>query len=102
MARALSNARLFSAVSDLSAMLLGRRNFSAPSSNPVAKVFREGSRKVTKRVETKTAGVSGEKSSWMPDPVTGNFIPEDQFGQTDVAKLRQMLLNQRSGGAGMA
>lgn len=80
-----------------------RRNFSAPSSStPVSKAVREGGRKVMKRVEGKMEGVSAEKTSWMPDPDTGNFIPEDQFQQIDVAKLRQMLLNRRSGGEGSA
>uniref|UniRef100_A0A0C9QQU6 TSA: Wollemia nobilis Ref_Wollemi_Transcript_13689_673 transcribed RNA sequence n=1 Tax=Wollemia nobilis TaxID=56998 RepID=A0A0C9QQU6_9CONI len=34
--------------------------------------------------------------SWMPDPVTGCFIPEDQFGQIDVADLRESVLRDHS------
>jgi len=33
------------------------------------------------------------KSFWMRDPATGNWIPEDHFGDTDVAELRAKLLS---------
>nr|AJA33574.1 late embryogenesis abundant protein LEA3-5 [Pinus tabuliformis] len=32
---------------------------------------------------------------WMRDPATGNWIPEDHFGETDTAELRQKLLSSR-------
>nr|ABK22951.1 unknown [Picea sitchensis] len=32
---------------------------------------------------------------WMRDPATGNWIPEDHFGETDIAELRHKLLSSR-------
>ena len=32
---------------------------------------------------------------WMRDPATGDWIPEDHFGETDTAELRQKLLSSR-------
>lgn len=32
---------------------------------------------------------------WMRDPATGDWIPEDNFGETDIAELRQKLLSSR-------
>ncbi|KAF3782329.1 Late embryogenesis abundant protein [Nymphaea thermarum] len=96
----MASARFFSATSELSAAFISRRNFSATSSGAVVNAVRAGSRQVLQRMEDKSkAVVSGDKTSWMPDPVTGYFIPEDQFGQIDAAQLRQVLLSQRSDGA---
>lgn len=33
------------------------------------------------------------KSFWMRDPATGNWIPEDHFGDADAAELRAKLLS---------
>ncbi|CAN6469339.1 unnamed protein product [Victoria cruziana] len=96
----MASGKFFSAASEVSAVLVSRRYFSASSSAAVANAVRAGSRQVLQRMEEKSKGVvSGEKTSWMPDPVTGCFIPEDQFGQIDAAQLRQTLLSQRSDSA---
>ena len=34
--------------------------------------------------------------SWMPHPVTGYYIPEDHFGETDIAELRENILKVHS------
>ncbi|GLJ10829.1 hypothetical protein SUGI_0136050 [Cryptomeria japonica] len=37
-----------------------------------------------------------QRAAWMPDPVTGNFIPEDHFGEVDIAELREDILRRHS------
>ncbi|KAI3966926.1 hypothetical protein MKX01_017577 [Papaver californicum] len=36
-----------------------------------------------------------EESSWVPDPVTGYYRPENHADDIDVAELRETLLNQK-------
>ncbi|KAI3900952.1 hypothetical protein MKW92_018468 [Papaver armeniacum] len=36
-----------------------------------------------------------EESSWVPDPVTGYYRPENHADDIDVAALRETLLNQK-------
>nr|ADE76447.1 unknown [Picea sitchensis] len=51
--------------------------------------FPEGSKAVGGGGNTKRAAF------WMRDPATGDWIPEDHFGETDIAELRQKLLCSR-------
>lgn len=39
--------------------------------------------------------VERSKRFWMRDPHTGDWIPEDHFGQIDVAELREKLLSRK-------
>jgi len=36
-----------------------------------------------------------EKAFWMRDPATGDWIPEDHFGEIDPVDLREKLLPSR-------
>lgn len=45
--------------------------------------------------EEKVVG-SSEKVSWVPDPVTGYYRPENRADEIDVAELRSVLLNNRN------
>ena len=36
-----------------------------------------------------------EKAFWMRDPATGDWIPEDHFGEIDAVDLREKLLPSR-------
>lgn len=36
-----------------------------------------------------------KETFWMRDPKTGNWIPENHFGDTDVAELREKLLSKK-------
>ncbi|KAL5062567.1 hypothetical protein RYX36_024304 [Vicia faba] len=56
-------------------------------------------------VEVVKANVVNESSSvgnkdgtifWMKDPKTGNWIPENHFGEVDAADLRNKFLPKRS------
>ncbi|GAY60338.1 hypothetical protein CUMW_201210 [Citrus unshiu] len=42
-----------------------------------------------------SCGVKKEEF-WMKDPITGNWIPESQFNQIDVADLREQLLPRKN------
>jgi hypothetical protein len=42
------------------------------------------------------AAAGYRQRSWMPDPVTGYYIPEDHFGETDIAELRENILKNHS------
>ncbi|ERN02158.1 hypothetical protein AMTRI_Chr02g265570 [Amborella trichopoda] len=77
---------------------LNRRGFAAAAS-AVSNMMRENRPDHLNRVNNnKNSSNKGSKSSWMPDPVTGYYLPEDHFGETDVAQLREELLNQKGGG----
>ncbi|KAK4269014.1 hypothetical protein QN277_022224 [Acacia crassicarpa] len=44
--------------------------------------------------ESTMSGVGGkEKVFWMRDPMTGNWIPENHFGDIDVAELRNKYIS---------
>nr|WIW57643.1 late embryogenesis abundant protein LEA73 [Pinus tabuliformis] len=45
-------------------------------------------------------GAGYKKRSWMPDPVTGYYIPEDHFGEADVAEQRENILRVHSTNSG--
>jgi hypothetical protein len=36
------------------------------------------------------------KIFWMKDPKTGNWIPENHFGEVDVADLRNKFVSKKS------
>ncbi|TYG65459.1 hypothetical protein ES288_D06G187200v1 [Gossypium darwinii] len=37
-----------------------------------------------------------KEAFWMRDPKTGNWIPENHFGDIDVAELREKLLSRNT------
>ena len=53
---------------------------------------------LTSKVTDSRAQVCGVKKEefWMKDPITGNWIPESQFNQIDVADLREQLLPRKN------
>nr|WIW57642.1 late embryogenesis abundant protein LEA72 [Pinus tabuliformis] len=51
-----------------------------------------------KAVDKTVAGY--KKRSWMPDPVTGHYVPEDHFGEADVAEQRENILKVHSANSG--
>ncbi|XVE51788.1 hypothetical protein DITRI_Ditri02bG0069500 [Diplodiscus trichospermus] len=71
-----------------------RRSYAVAAENmevqPVASVMR----KATDLREQ----ISTEKkvdTFWMKDPKTGNWIPENHFGDIDVAELREKVLSKK-------
>ncbi|XP_010269579.1 PREDICTED: late embryogenesis abundant protein Lea5-D-like [Nelumbo nucifera] len=100
MARSFSNARLFYALVDGVSVSVNRRSYSTAAA--AAASVRGGGAMggMGKR------GGGGEErgkmnerteisSSWVPDPVTGYYRPENRGAEIDVAELREMVLNNR-------
>jgi hypothetical protein len=59
---------------------------------------RKAVEKVAKRImgkEVNTAAASGEKTPWVPDPVTGYYRPAGGAKEVDAAELRARLLTKR-------
>ncbi|KAG6606956.1 protein SENESCENCE-ASSOCIATED GENE 21, mitochondrial-like [Cucurbita moschata] len=81
MARSFSAVKIASAlVSDGLSNTLFRRGYAAAAPQSVAA-----------RIGAKTVK-STEKESWVPDPVTGYYRPENCAAEIDAADLRAMLL----------
>ncbi|OIW13377.1 hypothetical protein TanjilG_16486 [Lupinus angustifolius] len=92
MARFFSNAKLLSAlVLDGFSSSLTRRGYGAATATQSATKGGIGS------LSNKMAPKSGEgsnKVSWVPDPVTGYYKPEN-IKEIDVAELRATLLDKK-------
>ncbi|KAK8636046.1 hypothetical protein V6N13_004756 [Hibiscus sabdariffa] len=98
MARSFSNAKLFSSfVADGISSVISRRGYAAASQGIVSSGVRGGAgpgRSAAAAVKQEIAGGAKEKVSWVPDPVTGCYRPENSAKEIDVAELRAMLLKK--------
>ncbi|GMI73746.1 senescence-associated gene 21, Arabidopsis thaliana late embryogenensis abundant like 5 [Hibiscus trionum] len=97
MARSFSNARLFSAfVVDGISNVISRRGYAAASQGVVSTGIRGGAARTAAAAVKEEMAVGGakEKVSWVPDPVTGCYRPENSAKEIDVAELRAMLLKK--------
>ncbi|KAJ4727701.1 Late embryogenesis abundant protein Lea5 [Melia azedarach] len=99
MARSFSNAKLLSAfVVDGISNAVSRRGYATASPGVVSSVARgTGARSAAmlKKSGEEMVG-STEKVSWVPDPVTGVYRPENLANELDVADLRAVLLRQKN------
>nr|KJB23299.1 hypothetical protein B456_004G090700 [Gossypium raimondii] len=101
MARSFSNAKLFSTfVVDGISNVISRRGYAAASQGIVSSGIRGGAGRsaaaVVKKTGEEMSGGAKEKVSWVPDPVTGCYRPENCANETDVAELRATLLKNTS------
>nr|DAD33269.1 TPA_asm: hypothetical protein HUJ06_012120 [Nelumbo nucifera] len=87
MARSFSNARLFYALVDGVSVSVNRRSYSTAAAAAASVRGGEERGKMNERTEI--------SSSWVPDPVTGYYRPENRGAEIDVAELREMVLNNR-------
>ncbi|GMI73012.1 drought-induced 21 [Hibiscus trionum] len=75
--------------------LLSRRSYAVVTENmkkqAVASVMRKAA---DLRAEVSAADNAEKETFWMRDPKTGNWIPENHFGDIDVAELREKLLSK--------
>ncbi|GFS35620.1 Late embryogenesis abundant protein like [Actinidia chinensis var. chinensis] len=94
MSRSFSNAKLLSAlVADKISMALSRRGYAAvATSQGVASGSGRGAVVARAGVMAKKGGEESGKTSWVPDPVTGYYRPENRANEIDVAELRELLL----------
>ena len=99
MARSFSNAKVLSAVVfDGISNAIYRRGYAAASQGVVSSVARGGGAAARSGTVVKKTGeemaASGKKVSWVPDPVTGCYRPENTANEIDVAELRATLLKK--------
>ncbi|PSS08128.1 Late embryogenesis abundant protein like [Actinidia chinensis var. chinensis] len=95
MARSFSNAKLLSAYAvDRVSLALIRRGYAAASQG-VASASQGGGGAARGGVMGKKAGEESAKTSWVPDPVTGYYRPENRADEMDVAELREMVLKNK-------
>ncbi|KAL4383280.1 hypothetical protein GQ457_15G021580 [Hibiscus cannabinus] len=97
MARSFSNAKLFSSfLADGISNVISRRGYAAAASQGIVSSGVRGGagRSAAAAVKEEIAGGAKEKVSWVPDPVTGCYRPENSAKEIDVAELRAMLLKK--------
>ncbi|KAL4311122.1 hypothetical protein GQ457_01G053900 [Hibiscus cannabinus] len=95
MAGSFSNAKLFSTfVVDGMRIsnVFSRRGYAASAQGIVSSSGKRGG--AAAAVKGEIAGGAKEKVSWVPDPVTGCYRPENSAKEIDVAELRAMLLKK--------
>ncbi|XP_057770635.1 protein SENESCENCE-ASSOCIATED GENE 21, mitochondrial-like [Salvia miltiorrhiza] len=78
----------------LSSLFLTRRAYSVTAENVRVGLMAPAIRKAA-TVEAEGNTVAKE-AFWMRDPNTGNWIPENHFGEVDVAELRSKLLSKKT------
>ncbi|XP_057508866.1 late embryogenesis abundant protein Lea5-like [Actinidia eriantha] len=88
MSRSFSNAKLLSAlVADKISMVLSRRGYAAAAAS---QGIASGSVRGGVAARGGVIAKKGGKTSWVPDPVTGYYRPENRA----IAELREMLLTK--------
>lgn len=94
MARSLSNAKMLSSfvVNRISAVVTRRGYAATASQSGVSSGVRGGA----SNVMLKKGEKESTKTSWVPDPVTGYYRPEDQSKEIDAAELREILLKNKT------
>ncbi|KAE8676693.1 poly polymerase 2-like [Hibiscus syriacus] len=95
MARSFSNAKLFSSFFVEISNVVSRRGYAATSSQGfVSSGIRGGAGRSAAAAKEEMAGRAKEKVSWVPDPLTSCYRPENSAKEIDVAELRAMLLKK--------
>ncbi|MED6220590.1 hypothetical protein PIB30_046271 [Stylosanthes scabra] len=90
MARSLADSKALSALvrNEISKALTGYRGYASTAT--------AAARSDAIRSKKSSSGENkGDKVSWVPDPVTGYYKPEN-IKEIDVAELRATLLNKKS------
>ncbi|XP_021805180.1 protein SENESCENCE-ASSOCIATED GENE 21, mitochondrial [Prunus avium] len=97
MARSFSNAKLLSAlVADGFSSTIVRRGYAAGSQGVASSVVRGGGATNPRSVNVvKNSGEDNAfKVSWVPNPKTGFYGPENRAEEIDAAELRAALLKK--------
>ncbi|KAL2556678.1 senescence-associated protein 21 [Forsythia ovata] len=101
MARSFSNVKIVSAfvANKISAATTGRGYVAAaaapaPAQSGVSKSL-SGGGVGSNMMLKKGVEESGKTTSWVPDPVTGYYRPENQAAEIDAAELRALLLKNK-------
>ncbi|KAL6502810.1 hypothetical protein OROHE_023978 [Orobanche hederae] len=92
MARLFSNAKTVSAlVTNKVSAVVSRRGYASASQSGESSSVRIGAPNVFMFKK----GTEEVKISWVPDPVTGYYRPENQAKEIDPVELRAMLLKNK-------
>ncbi|CAK7348326.1 unnamed protein product [Dovyalis caffra] len=91
MARSFSNAKV---ISGLISRAINGRGFSAVASQGAAVSKARSSAASMVKKTGEEVGKSTEKTSWVPDPRTGFYRPENVIEEIDAAELRASLLKK--------
>ncbi|KAJ7977585.1 Late embryogenesis abundant protein [Quillaja saponaria] len=95
MARSFTNVKFLSAlIVDGFSTTISRRGYAAATQGVASKGGNGISSKMAKKTGEDTVG-NTEKVSWVPDPKTGNYKPENS-NEIDAADLRAMLLTKKN------
>ncbi|XP_073143955.1 protein SENESCENCE-ASSOCIATED GENE 21, mitochondrial-like [Henckelia pumila] len=89
-------ARSFSTVKNVSALLaskISRRGYAAAGASQGTGVSNSGA---SANVMLKKGSEEPSKISWVPDPVTGYYRPENQAKEVDAAELRAILIKDKT------
>ncbi|XP_022144227.1 indole-3-acetic acid-induced protein ARG2 [Momordica charantia] len=96
MARSVSSVKVLSAlVADGFSSALSRRGYAAASQGVSSSAAKAAGVNLLKKSGEDRVG-SSEKVSWVPDPVTGYYRPENRTDEIDVAELRSILLKNKN------
>ncbi|MGD7533520.1 hypothetical protein ACQCP8_25835, partial [Ralstonia pseudosolanacearum] len=93
MARSFSNAKTVSAlITNKISHVVARRGFAAASQGGVSSSLRAGAPSVM----LKKGSEEPTEISWVPDPKTGYYRPENHAKEIDAAELREMLVKNKT------
>ncbi|KAL5701312.1 hypothetical protein ACHQM5_026659 [Ranunculus cassubicifolius] len=96
-ARSLSNnVKLVATFADTFSLAINRRGFAAVATQSGGAAASGVEKMMMKKTGAeKKSGVKGE-DSWVPDPKTGYYRPENRGDEIDVAELREILLKRNN------
>ncbi|PIN08758.1 hypothetical protein CDL12_18655 [Handroanthus impetiginosus] len=93
MARSFSSSKIVSAlINNKISAVVTRRGFAAASQGVLSSGMRSGAPNVMLK---KKGSEESAKTSWVPDPVTGYYRPENHAKEIDAAELREMLVKNK-------
>ncbi|KAI5680458.1 hypothetical protein M9H77_01685 [Catharanthus roseus] len=96
MARSVSHAKLISAfVIEKISSVASRRGYAAASQGAVSRNVSVGNARNSMMLK-KGGEETTKTTSWIPDPVTGYYRPENHAKEIDAAELRMMLLKNKN------
>ena len=93
MARSYSSAKAISSlITNKLSDVVSRRGFAAATQGGATRGVSVGA----PNVMLKKGSEEPAKISWVPDPVTGYYRPENQAKEIGAAELREMLVNNKT------
>ncbi|XP_050234315.1 uncharacterized protein LOC126682622 [Mercurialis annua] len=80
-------------------LLLSKRSYAVATENlnmqQILPAMRKAKESMAEDLIKGKTNAPKEKTFWMRDPKTGNWIPESHFGEIDAADLREKFLSRK-------